>query len=78
MKRLNRNIEEVSLNAFPAEFVELYDGWVIRRSPNYPSRRINSVNLLTMPSDETLTYKIEHCETFFKKRYSELSILVSR
>lgn len=77
MKKINRNIEEVSLNAFPAEFVDLYDGWVIRKTPNYPSRRINSVNILTRPSEETLPYKIEHCEAFFKARYSEIAFKMS-
>ncbi|MBF4692634.1 GNAT family N-acetyltransferase [Fusibacter ferrireducens] len=72
-KRIDRNIEEISLNAFPAAFVDLYDGWVIRRTPNYPSRRINSVNVLTTSSGEGIHHKIDYCEAFFKERYSEIA-----
>ena len=77
MEKMNRNIEEISLNAFPAECVDLYDGWVIRRTPNYPSRRINSINILTMPSIETLSDKIAYCESFFKGRCSEITFKMS-
>ena len=38
-------IEELSINAFPAILTELYDGWILRYSNGYTYRG-NSVNPL--------------------------------
>lgn len=53
-------IEEISLNAWPAHKIELYDGWLIRFSHNY-THRTNCVNLVA-PSTLPLEEKVAFCE----------------
>lgn len=55
-----REIEELSMNAWPSLQTKLYDGWVLRFADGY-TKRANSVNPLyesTLPMSE----KIEYCE----------------
>ena len=59
-------IEELSINAFPAILTELYDGWILRYSNGYTYRG-NSINPL-YSSTIDLENKIEYCECkYFEK-----------
>ena len=59
-------IEELSINAFPAILTELYDGWILRYSNGYTYRG-NSVNPLYSSTIE-LEDKIKYCECkYFEK-----------
>lgn len=60
-----KEIEEFSMNAWPALQTKLYDGWVLRFADGY-TKRANSVNPIyesTMPID----FKIEFCEKEFSR-----------
>jgi RimJ/RimL family protein N-acetyltransferase len=61
-----RAIEELSLNAWPAQQTLLYDGWVLRFSGGY-TRRANSVNPL-YPSSLALEAKIQVCEAHYRQQ----------
>lgn len=61
-----RAIEELSLNAWPAQQTLLYDGWVLRFSGDY-TRRANSVNPL-YPSSLPLEAKIQACEAQYRQQ----------
>lgn len=66
MKKEILQIEELSINAFPAILTELYDGWILRYSNGYTYRG-NSVNPL-YPSTIDLIDKIKYCEyKYFEK-----------
>ena len=59
-------IEELSINAFPAIVTELYDGWILRYSNGYTYRG-NSINPLYLSTID-LENKIEYCECkYFEK-----------
>jgi GNAT superfamily N-acetyltransferase len=63
---LQKQLEEVALNAWPALQQMLYDGWLLRFSNGY-SMRGNSINPLyasTIDVDE----KIETCEMMYAER----------
>jgi N-acetylglutamate synthase len=58
-----RQIEEISLNAWPAHRQQLYDGWLLRFSEGY-TKRANCI----MPVYESvlpLAEKIDFCEAFY-------------
>lgn len=57
-------LEEISLNALPAQQTFLYDGWVIRMSAGY-SRRANSVQTYGAPAQGVLE-KIAYCEKLYR------------
>lgn len=59
-------IEELSINAFPAILTELYDGWVLRYSNGYTYRG-NSVNPL-YTSTIDIKDKIKYCESKYFDR----------
>lgn len=59
-------LEELSINAFPAILTELYDGWVLRYSNGYTYRG-NSINPL-YSSTIDLKDKIKYCEDKYFKR----------
>ena len=59
-------LEELSLNAWPALQTLLYDGWVLRFSNGY-TRRANSINPL-YPSSLGLDEKLHFCEDFYRGR----------
>jgi ribosomal protein S18 acetylase RimI-like enzyme len=61
-------IEEISLNAWPSQKVELYDGWLIRFSYNY-THRTNCVNLVA-PSTLPLEEKIAFCENEYRNAHT--------
>ena len=63
---MTQNIEELSLNAWPALQTVLYDGWVLRFSNGY-TRRANSINPL-YPSGLGLDEKLHFCEDFYRAR----------
>lgn len=66
MNREILQIEELSINAFPAILTELYDGWILRYSNGYTYRG-NSINPL-YSSTINLEDKIEYCECkYFEK-----------
>lgn len=58
-------IEEISLNAWPAHKIQLYDGWLLRFSHNYTHRTncVSIINQGTLPLEE----KVSFCENEYKK-----------
>jgi ribosomal protein S18 acetylase RimI-like enzyme len=61
-----RLLEEISLNAWPAFEVSLYDGWVIRFADGF-SRRSNSIVPL-YPSRLNIMEKVRLCEVMYRER----------
>lgn len=61
-----RQLEELSLNAWPAIQTLFYDGWALRFANGY-TRRANSVNPLYR-SMLDITEKVAHCEAFYASR----------
>lgn len=61
-----RNIEELSMNAWPSIQTQFFDGWIIRFANGY-TKRSNSVNPLYYSSKD-VNEKIELCEHIFKKK----------
>lgn len=59
-----RQIEEISINAWPSLSNIVYDGWILRFAAGY-GRRANSVNAL-YPSSLPLEQKIEYCEKAYR------------
>ena len=60
-----KQIEDMSLNAWPSHKMELYDGWILRFSYFY-THRTNSVEqfgISTLPWKE----KIPYCEAVYKR-----------
>jgi len=58
-------LEEISMNAWPALKVHLYDGWVLRFANGY-TKRANSVHPVyssTLPVEEKLTF----CESLYAR-----------
>jgi GNAT superfamily N-acetyltransferase len=60
---LQRRIEEVSLNSWPALQHILFDGWILRFSKGY-TKRANSVNSL-LGSSVDVNKKIDACERLY-------------
>ena len=54
------NIEELSMNAWPALQTKLYDGWVLRFADGY-TKRSNSINPI-YESNISLQMKLDFCE----------------
>jgi GNAT superfamily N-acetyltransferase len=63
---LQKRIEEVAFNAWPALQQMLYDGWLLRFSNGY-SKRGNSINPI-YPSTIDVDEKIETCEKMYAER----------
>lgn len=61
-----QQIEELSMNAWPALQVVLYDGWVLRFADGY-TRRSNSVNPL-YPSRLDVEEKVRSCERLYRSK----------
>jgi len=66
------DIEELSLNAWPALGTVLYDGWLLRFSSGY-SRRANCVNALYpaaggQAAGPGLREKVDRCERLYSRR----------
>lgn len=61
-----REIEELSMNAWPAIQNSFIDGWIIRFANGY-TKRANSVNPLYYSSKD-IDVKINLCEQIFKKK----------
>lgn len=66
MQGVIRMIEELSMNAWPALQVVLYDGWVLRFADGY-TRRANSVNPL-YASSRDVEEKIWYCERLYRSK----------
>jgi N-acetylglutamate synthase len=66
---LNRDVEELTLNAWPPLQQLLYDGWVLSFSDGY-TRRANSIHPL-YPSSLPLANKIGVCEAIYAARGQE-------
>ncbi len=66
---VQRTIEELTLNAWPALQTVLYDGWLLRFADGY-TRRANSVNPI-YPSAVPLADKIAACERAYAARDQE-------
>ncbi len=58
--------EELSLNAWPAREVQLFDGWVLRANGGY-TRRANCANPL-YPGELPLAEKIAACERYYRQQ----------
>ena len=65
METTIKQIEDMSLNAWPSHKMELYDGWILRFSYFY-THRTNSVEQF---GNSTLTWreKIPYCESVYKR-----------
>ena len=61
-----QQIEEASMNAWPALQTKVYDGWILRFTNGY-TRRANSVNPL-YPSKIDLKRKIEYCQRLYEQK----------
>jgi len=61
-----RQIEEFSINAWPAPTQIVYDGWIVRFGGGY-TRRANSVHPL-YPGTLSLDEKIAKCEGWYRER----------
>ena len=63
METTIKQIEDMSLNAWPSHKMELYDGWILRFSYFY-THRTNSVEQF---GNSTLTWreKIPYCESVY-------------
>ncbi|WP_246536812.1 GNAT family N-acetyltransferase [Paenibacillus cookii] len=66
MAPLQLQIEEYSLNAWPALQTLVYDGWLLRFADGY-TKRSNSVNALYNRDEERLERKIAKCEELYAK-----------
>ena len=65
METMIKQIEDMSLNAWPSHKMELYDGWILRFSYFY-THRTNSVEQFG-PSSLTWREKIPYCEKLYKR-----------
>jgi len=63
-----KNIEELSMNAWPALQMKLYDGWVLRFADGY-TKRSNSINPI-YKSTISLQMKLDFCE----KEYEHVNL----
>ena len=62
--KLNAQVEETCMNAWPALKEVHYDGWLIRLA-NGATRRTNSVNVIG-PGRRPLAEKIAYCEAIYR------------
>lgn len=60
-------LEELAANAWPAEVVQLVDGWRFRCTPGVSSRRVNSVWPNNNGRYLTLDHKLELVEAFYAR-----------
>jgi len=70
-----KQIEDMSLNAWPSHKMELYDGWIIRFSYFY-THRTNSVEQFGT-SHLTWREKIPHCEALYERLGSPVIFKIS-
>ena len=61
-----KQLEAISLQAWPALQETIYDGWGLRFSEGY-TKRANSINSLH-PSTLPVVEKVSHCEQIYKDR----------
>lgn len=61
-------LEELAANAWPAEIVQLVDGWRFRYTPGISSRRVNSVWPNNTGRFLTVDRKLELVESFYARR----------
>lgn len=61
-------LEELAANAWPAEVVQLVDGWRFRHTPDVTSRRVNSVWPNNAGRYLTLAQKLDLVEAFYDSR----------
>lgn len=71
-----RQIEQVTLRAWPALETEIYDGWILRFSHGYTGRA-NSVNPLES-SSLPLDKKIAYCENWYHERGLETKFRLNK
>ncbi|MRN52848.1 GNAT family N-acetyltransferase [Paenibacillus monticola] len=64
---MSKNIEEITLNTWPAEQSVLLDGWVLRSASGY-TKRANSVNPLyeTAESGNNILAKVKLAEQYYE------------
>ena len=75
MTDMIKQIEDMSLNAWPSHKMELYDGWIIRFSYFY-THRTNSVEQFG-PSSLPWREKIPHCEDLYRRLSSPVIFKIS-
>lgn len=75
MRQYMNLLEEISLNAWPAHKMELYDGWLLRFSHNY-THRTNCVNPVA-PSTLPLEEKVTFCEQEYRKMHTPAIFKIS-
>lgn len=63
---MNRRIEELALNAWPALQTYVYDGWLLRMADGY-TKRSNSISPLYPGTCDNLSDKISHCERIYEE-----------
>lgn len=61
-------LEELAANAWPAEVVQLVDGWRLRFTPGVTSRRVNSVWPNNPGRFSTVNQKLDWVEAFYARR----------
>lgn len=59
-----KNLEEYSLNAWPALQSFVYDGWLLRFAAGY-TKRSNSINPIYKGESKKVLDKIKYCESIY-------------
>lgn len=70
-----RRIEEMTLNAWPALYQNLYDGWIIRYSEGF-TKRCNSV-VPMYGGTKTFEEKVQYCENYYNGRESKVMFRIN-
>ena len=72
-----RLIEELAANAWPADVIQVVDGWRLRCSPGVVARRSNSVLSIAGPGTAGLEGYLELAERFYRARGIEPRFQIS-
>lgn len=61
---MNKNLEEYSLNAWPALRSFIYDGWLLRFADGF-TKRSNSISPIYVGESKKIRDKIKYCESIY-------------